>query len=230
MLFLSLERYRHEKRAIPTPLILAHNERIGAPENKLRMSKKPTDLLSKTRPDWIATVLADFDTFLIDHASCERKANALLMSLIVKYPDRTAAIPRLIELAQEELEHFAEAYHWMEKRGLRFTKDEPDPYINQLLAAARHGRDERYIDRMLISSVVESRGAERFRIVAENVEDTELKEFYDRLWKSEMKHAHVFSLILKKEYESELIDQRHHELMQLESKVLASLDLRPVLH
>lgn len=194
------------------------------------MSKKANLLLSSTRPDWIGTVLADFDTFLIDHASCERKANALLMSLIVKYPDRTTAIPKLIELAQEELEHFAEAYAWMEKRGLRFTKDQPDPYVNELLAAARHGRDERYIDRMLISSVIESRGAERFRLVAENIVDAELAEFYDRLWKSEVKHAHVFALILKKEYDADLIDTRHQELLQLEAEVLAGLELRPVLH
>jgi tRNA-(ms[2]io[6]A)-hydroxylase len=194
------------------------------------MSKNPNPLLSTTRSDWITTVLSDFDTFLIDHASCERKANALLMSMIVKYPDRPAVIPRLIELAREELEHFAEAYAWMDKRGLRFTKDQPDPYVNELLKAARHGRDERFIDRMLIASVIESRGAERFRIVAEHIEDPELAEFYDRLWKSETKHAHVFSLLLKKEYDADLIDQRHSELLELEATVLAGLELRPVLH
>jgi tRNA-(ms[2]io[6]A)-hydroxylase len=194
------------------------------------MSKNNDDLLSTTDPRWIKTVLANFDAFLIDHACCERKANALLMSFVVKYPDRPAILPLLIELAQEELEHFAEAYAWMDKRGLRFSKDAPDPYINQLLAAARHGRDERYIDRMLISSIVESRGAERFRIVAENIDDPELAEFYDRLWKSEVKHAHVFKLLLKKEYPVELIDNRYQELLQLEAEVVAGLELRPALH
>ena len=71
------------------------------------MSKNPAELLSTTSPAWIDTVLSDFDAFLADHASCERKANAFLMSLIVKYPDRPNLIPGLIELAQEELEHFA---------------------------------------------------------------------------------------------------------------------------
>ncbi|MCP4929014.1 MAG: tRNA-(ms[2]io[6]A)-hydroxylase, partial [Gammaproteobacteria bacterium] len=142
------------------------------------MSKKSTDLLSSTDPEWITTVLANFDAFLIDHASCERKANAMLMSMIVKYPDRQAIIPQLIELAQEELEHFAETYAFMDKRNLLLTKDTPDPYVNQLLAAARHGRNERFIDRMLIASVIESRGAERFRIVAENITDSTLVTFY----------------------------------------------------
>ena len=189
-----------------------------------------TDLLVATDPRWIEAVLADFDAFLIDHACCERKANALLMSFIVKYPDRPLILPLLIELAQEELEHFAEAYAWMEKRGLRFTKDAPDPYINQLLGAARHGRDERYIDRMLISSIVESRGAERFRIVAENLSDPELQAFYDKLWKSEVKHAHVFKLLLKKEYPTEVIDSRYRELLALEAEILQGLKFRPALH
>ncbi len=194
------------------------------------MGKKTFKLLSTTTPEWIKTVLADFDAFLIDHASCERKANALLMSMIVKYPDRTGIIPRLIELAQEELEHFAETYAFMEKRGLSLGKDYPDPYVNQLLAVARHGRDERFIDRMLISSVIENRGAERFRIVAENMDDSDLAAFYDKLWKSEIKHSQVFMLMLQREYDAAAIDMRHRELIELEAKIVADLELRAALH
>jgi tRNA-(ms[2]io[6]A)-hydroxylase len=194
------------------------------------MGKKSFELLSTTAPGWIKTVLSDFNTFLIDHASCERKAHALLMSMIVKYPDRTGIIPQLIELAQEELEHFAEAYAFMEKRGLSLGKDSPDPYVNQLLASARHGRDERFIDRMLISSVIESRGAERFRIVAENMENQELAGFYDKLWKSEIKHSHIFLLMLQREYDAATIGNRHRELIELEANILTGLELRPALH
>jgi len=194
------------------------------------MGKNTFELLSTTDPRWIAAVLADFDTFLTDHASCERKANAMLMSMIVKYPDRELAIPQLIELAQEELEHFAETYSFVAKRGLKLCKDTPDPYVNTLLAAARHGRDERYIDRMLISAVIEKRGAERFRIVAEHVDDPELAAFYEKLWKSEVKHAHIFVLLLHKEYPADLIEPRLAELIELEAKALAELEFRPALH
>lgn len=194
------------------------------------MGNKSIALQSVTSPEWIKTVLSDFDTFLIDHANCERKANALLMSMIAKYPDRIAIIPHLIELAQEELEHFAEAYNHMHQRGLKLGKDSPDPYVNQLLALARHGRDERFIDRMLISSVIEQRGAERFRIVAEHMTDPVLQDFYERLWKSEVKHAHVFVLMLHKEFDPATIDGRLAELTALEAEVLAAMALRPALH
>jgi len=194
------------------------------------MGSKSIALQSETSPEWIKTILNDFDNFLIDHACCERKANALLMSMIAKYPDRTRIIPQLIELAVEELEHFAEAYAFMERRGLQLGKDTPDPYVNQLLGAARHGRDERFIDRMLIASVIECRGAERFRIVAENVPDSELAEFYQRLWKSEVKHAHLFVHLLHREYDPTVIDARLAELTALEAKICAGLELRPALH
>ena len=179
------------------------------------MARKSHPLLSTTAPGWITTVLNDFDAFLIDHANCERKANALMMSLIV---------------AQEELEHFAETYALMAKRGLQLSKDTPDPYVNELLKHARHGRDERFIDRLLISSVVESRGAERFKIVADNMTDPELAEFYTRLWKSETKHAHVFVMLLSREFPAEVIDARYKELIELEAQIVAQLKFRPALH
>ncbi len=194
------------------------------------MGSKSPDLRYTTSPEWIKTVLNDFDSFLIDHACCERKANALLMSLIAKYPDRNGIIPQLIALALEELEHFAEAYSFMEKRGLQLGKDEPDPYVNRLLASARHGRDERFIDRLLISSVIERRGAERFRLVAENIADPELAAFYERLWKAEVKHAHVFVQMLHKEYEAELVNARLDEITALEAEICSNLELRPALH
>ncbi|MEC9375534.1 MAG: tRNA-(ms[2]io[6]A)-hydroxylase [Pseudomonadota bacterium] len=194
------------------------------------MGKKTLPLASATSPLWIKTVLENFDNFLIDHANCERKANALLMSFIVKYPDRPNIIPGLIELAKEELDHFSETYSFMEKRGLQFTKDEPDPYINQLLAKARHGRDDRFIDRMLISSIVESRGAERFKIISDHVSDPELIEFYNRLWKSELKHSNVFLIMLYGEYPKERILKRLEELINIEAKILDSLEFRAALH
>ena len=72
------------------------------------------------------------------------------MSLVVKYPDRSQIIPALIALAQEELEHFGQVFEQMRRRGLSLVKDEPDPYVNRLVDLMRHGREERFLDRMLI--------------------------------------------------------------------------------
>jgi tRNA-(ms[2]io[6]A)-hydroxylase len=194
------------------------------------LSKKSIDLLVSTPPEWVDIVLADFDAFLLDHANCERKASAFAMSLVAKYPDRTRLTGTLIDLALEELDHFREVYALLEQRGLALQRDDPDPYIQQLLAVARHGRDSRLIDRMLISSVIESRGAERFRILAENIKDAELSDFYERLWKAETKHAHQFAHLLLKEFDESLVYPRLAELVAIEAEIIPKLKLRPALH
>ena len=194
------------------------------------MARKSIDVLVTTSPQWIKTVAADFDTFLLDHANCERKASAMAMSLVVKYPDRTRLIPGLIDLAREEIEHFREVYDVCAARGLTLQKDEPDPYVRLLLDAARHGRDERLIDRMLIASVIETRGAERFGILSRELDDAAMREFYTRLHKSELKHGHQFVHLLLQEFAESAVYPRLHELLELEAKIVGELEFRPALH
>jgi tRNA-(ms[2]io[6]A)-hydroxylase len=194
------------------------------------LTRRSINLQTATSPDWVHVVLGNFDAFLLDHANCERKASALAMSLVVKYPDRTAVVPGLIDLAQEELQHFREVYDVLSRRGLTLQKDAPDPYINRLLKVARHGRDERFIDRMLISSAVECRGAERFGILAAALTDQTMSHFYERLYKSETKHGHQFTRLLLSEYPEDVVYPRLKELMAIEAQIIQELELRPALH
>src|SRR5690606_23748014 len=102
------------------------------PFSILRLAMQISDLPLKslTPVAWVGVVLSDFDHFLVDHAACERKASALCMSLICKYPDRPALVDPMVSLAREELQHFREVYKILEKRGLRLLPDEKDPYVN----------------------------------------------------------------------------------------------------
>ncbi len=194
------------------------------------MTKKSIDVLVNTSPAWVKAVSLDFDAFLLDHANCERKASAMAMSFIAKYPDRPSLIPAMIDLALEEIEHFRDVYEICAARGLTLRKDEPDLYANRLLNAARHGRDERLIDRMLIGSVIESRGAERFALLGRELEDETLRAFYARLGKAELKHGHLFVHLLLKEFDEQLVYPRLHEFLELEAEIVTDLELRPALH
>ena len=94
-------------------------------------------LASATHPDWVRTVLSDFPAFFQDHADCERKASAMAMSFVAKYPDRVEIIPELVETAIEELGHFQLVYAHMAKRGIRLAKEmSEDPYIKRCLSFA----------------------------------------------------------------------------------------------
>ena len=88
------------------------------------------DLRTNTSPKWVETVLADIDAFLIDHASCERKASATAISFVVRYPDRKELVETMIEVAQDELEHFKLVTEKIHNRGLQLGSDQKDPYIN----------------------------------------------------------------------------------------------------
>ena len=194
------------------------------------MPRLRAQLASSTDPEWVKVILENFDDFLIDHASCERKAMAYAMSVVVKYPDRTEIIPDLLQVAQDELDHFRDVLLLMNERGLQMTPDEPDPYVNQLIKVCRHGREKRLLDRLLVASVIETRGAERFRIIAEALEDPRLKDFYRDLWATEARHGDVFKKMALNYFDEAEIDSRNQEIIDAEAKIIANLEWRPSLH
>jgi tRNA-(ms[2]io[6]A)-hydroxylase len=194
--------------------------------------KLSVELQCPSSQQWLDCVMADFDTFLQDHADCERKASNMALSFVAKYPDRTDIIPELIETALEELEHFRDVYQLLAKRGktLNHIIDE-DPYIKQMLQFCRNGREERFIDRMLLASLFETRGAERFKMIWERLQDgTEEKKLFHKLWASEAKHAHIFVKMALGYYNEETVYKRLHEFAKEEARIIANLPIRPALH
>lgn len=189
------------------------------------------DIAVPTKPEWISVVMADFDAFLIDHADCERKASSAAMSLVAKYPDRVKIIPDLIDTAIEELEHFQMVYRLMEKKNLKLPASmREDEYVIQLIKSCRDGRDQRFLDRLLIGSVFETRGAERFRIIEEALTDTELKKFYKMLWTSEAKHGHIYVKMALHYFDEKTVYDRLAWWIYRESEIIESLPIKPALH
>ena len=184
-----------------------------------------------SKKEWIDAVMADFNTFLQDHADCERKASSMAMSFVAKYPNRTEIIPELIETAVEELEHFQQVYALMEKRGVqlpaRMTKD---LYVERLIKQAYSDPERRFMDRLLIASVLETRGAERFKMVADALAEPELKRFYKMLWTSEAKHGHIFVKMAMNYFNRKAVYDRLHWWIDREAEVIDGLEIRAALH
>ncbi len=189
------------------------------------------DIAVPSKPEWIAAVMADFDAFLQDHADCERKASATAMSLVAKYPDRTEIIPELIETAIEELDHFRQVYDVMQAKGVPLAHSIPkDAYMDALLKAMHSGVEERFLDRLLIASVVETRGAERFRLVAEAQNDDHLRRFYKMLWTSEAKHGHIYVKMALHYFDEAIVYDRLRWWVHKEGEIVDGLEIRPALH
>lgn len=189
------------------------------------------DVKNESSAAWLDAVMGDFDAFLQDHADCERKASAMAMSFVAKYPDRTEILPELIDTAIEELEHFQQVYKLMETRGVQLPdKMGEDPYVKRLLKYCHSGRTERFLDRLLLASVLETRGAERFKKVADALEDPEMKRFYKMLWTSEAKHGHIFVKMALNYFDEKTVYSRLEYWIDCEDEVINSLEIRPALH
>jgi len=195
------------------------------------MEEPEIKLAVATGKHWIDAVMSDFNSFLQDHADCERKASAMAMSFVAKYPDRKEMIPKLIATALEELRHFQQVHRIMQKRAVPLPHEiTEDLYIKQLVQLSRTGREERLLDRLLIAAIVECRGAERFRIVHEALEAGDLKEFYRKLYESEMKHGNIFLEMARHYFDEPIIQKRLAQLVLEEGNILKGLKLRAALH
>ena len=183
-----------------------------------------------TTSGWIQTVLADFDDFLLDHAGAEKKASGMAMSMALHYADKPDIVKAMIDLAIEELDHFREVVSIMAARGLHLKKDGKDAYVNQLRNHIRNGRDDYFLDRLLLGGVIEARGAERFGLVAGALPEGQLKSFYTDICRSELRHQHLFVDLAAAYFSQLTITSRLDELLDIEATLVSNLPNRPALH
>ena len=183
-----------------------------------------------TPPAWLDAVLADFDAFLLDHAACERKAAATGMSFVVRYPDRPALLEPMIEFAREELEHFHRVYRVIAARGLQLLPDTRDEYVNRLRSRVRSGGDAMLLDRLLVAGVVEARGCERLRIVAEASLPSELATLYEDLGRAEARHHALFFRLARDLFDESEVRMRADEFLDFEAELVGQLPLRAAVH
>lgn len=180
--------------------------------------------------DWLDCVLDDFDSFLLDHASCEKKASGMAMSIISHYPDRPVLLKAMLNLALEELAHFRDVMEIMLQKQLQAGADRRDDYVNRLQKAMNQGKEAYLMDRLLIASIIEARGAERFGMIAEALPVGELKQFYTAISESESRHYQIFLKLAEELCPVEQLSPRLDELLDIEADIIRQLPLRAALH
>jgi tRNA-(ms[2]io[6]A)-hydroxylase len=179
---------------------------------------------------WTEAVLSDFDSFLLDHATAEKKASGMAVSMLSHYPDRTELVSAMADLAIEELTHYREVLKWIHQRGLTTGPDQKDPYVVEFRKSMRQGREEYMMDRLLMASIIEARGAERFALVAAALDAGPLKKFYQSIARSEERHFELFLALAKQYLEADAVEARWDELLDIEAELVARLPIRAALH
>ena len=188
------------------------------------------ELRAATGPHWLEAVLADFPAFLRDHASCEKKASGMALAMAAHYPDRPALLAAMADLAVEELGHYREVVRVLLERGLHPGPDVRDPYVNALHAEVRRGSTEYLLDRLLVAAVVERRGAERFGLLADALEEPGLRSFYRAIASSEGRHWRTFTELAVRECPDRNVAARLDTLLAREAEIVMALPARAALH
>lgn len=200
-------------------------ERRGATGNVV-----PT-LRHATPRTWIDVVLSDISAFLQDHAANERKVSGSALWIAAHFPDDTAVVEAMIELATEELAHFRQVYALLRRRGLGLGQDSPDPYMGRVHKLLRRNVvREHLLDRLLTGAIVEARGHERFAMLAPALADAELGAFYRRLVAAEARHRETFLNLALGSFARTTVESRLDQLLDAEAEIARSLPLRPALH
>ncbi len=187
-------------------------------------------LISATPTEWVDLCLSDFDSFLSDHAACERKASATALMFAVRYPDKHELVEAMIQHSREELMHFHQVWRLMRKRGLSLRPDEKTPYVNEMLKLIRNGREHELLDRLLVIGIVEMRGHERFLMMGQKHPDQDMKDFYTSLAQSEERHFDLFERMALLYYPTEIVRARLQELLIRESEIISATPLRATVH
>jgi tRNA-(ms[2]io[6]A)-hydroxylase len=189
------------------------------------------ELHYKTPIEWAEQAYAGIDEFLQDHADSERKVSNLCLSIITKYPNRKEIIEELTQIAVEELLHFKQVYEIMKSRNLTLRSNfKQDQYIKLLMPVVREDSEGRFMDRLIIASIAEMRGSERFGLLGEVAKEPEIARFYKNLHLQEMEHIDSFINMAKIYFPAEEVDARVQHILAKEGEIIESLPWRPALH
>ncbi len=187
-------------------------------------------LLSATPDEWTAAVLGNFDEFLLDHAQAEKKASGMAVSMLSHYPDKPELVAAMADLAVEELTHYREVVKLIHGRGLITGPDTKDAYVIEFRKAMREGSETYLLDRLLVASIIEARGAERFALVAEALEAGPLKKFYHSIARSEERHFELFLTLARRYAAEDVVAERWEQLLAIEARLVQDLPIRAALH
>lgn len=185
-----------------------------------------------TDPRWAELVHQDLHELLTDHAWCEMKAASNVMSMMVRYPDLTELVAELTRICQEEVEHFGMVHQKIVARGWVLGPERKDHYVNELLQFVRKNgsREERLVDRLLFSAMIEARSCERFKMLSEEAPDQDLREFYRELMISEAGHYTTF-IGFARTYGGRVdVDARWNLFLTYEAEVVARYGRTPTIH
>ncbi len=185
-----------------------------------------------TDPRWVKLVEQNIDVILSDHAWCEQKAASNALSVVTNNSEHPDLVTDMLAIAKEEVEHFERVHELIKKRGLTLHREKKDEYVNDLLKFLKKdgSRKSAFVDRMLFSALIEARSCERFKVLANHINDPELADFYRELMESEANHYTVFLSYARKYGDGIDVEKRWKEWLAYENSIILNYGKRETVH
>jgi tRNA-(ms[2]io[6]A)-hydroxylase len=198
------------------------------------MKEADLPLKYKTPTSWAAAVLERPLELLNDHAHLEKKAATNALELLNRWPEPSPPenwVAAMTAVSRDEVEHLAVVCRILARRGGRLTKSHANPYASELHKLVRRGKGtEELVDRLMISSLIEARSCERFALLAEACEDSELKKLYGGLWASEHGHYRTFIQLAEELLPADVVARRWEAMLEAEAKIIRGQAKGPRMH
>ncbi len=186
-----------------------------------------------TDPLWVKNIVSgNIEEILTDHAFCEQKAASNAITLIVQNPELSDLVQEMIALAREEMDHFKRVHDIILARGFVLGRERKDDYVGELIKFLKKGgsRREMLVDRLLFAAMIEARSCERFKVLSENIDDTQLSDFYYELMVSEATHYSTFIRLAKKYADGIDVDARWKDFLAYEADVIRNYGKKETIH
>ncbi|WP_320665007.1 tRNA-(ms[2]io[6]A)-hydroxylase [Prochlorococcus sp. MIT 1223] len=187
-------------------------------------------LLSSTSDSWLNQALKNPIEILIDHAHCERKAAGFAMQLMFRYVCEDGLSEILSPLAREELEHFERVLTLLKSKGKCLKLLAAPPYGSLLAKEIRKQEPFRMLDSFLVAGLIEARSHERMSLLAIHSNDSEIRDLYADLLRSEARHFGLYWSLSEARFKNSDIRSRMAELGEKEARILDDLHPYPRMH
>lgn len=192
-------------------------------------------LKMSTDPRWVNIVEKNIEEILTDHAFCEQKAASNAISMIVQYPYYSDLVEAMTTICQEEMEHFKMVHDKLLERGYTLGFERKDNYVNDLAQYLKKTKTQSskkgfFVNQMLFAAMIEARSCERFKILSEEINDLDLREFYRSLMESEARHYTTFLGFARKYGRGVDVDKCWKDFLDFEATLMARYGQNETIH
>jgi tRNA-(ms[2]io[6]A)-hydroxylase len=185
----------------------------------------------ETPAAWAQQAMQDPAQLMLDHLFCERKAAAMALHTIRVEGKRFPKLKTLMtDLANEEFEHAELCEKFLKEMRRPNETRGGNLYALQLRKLWKARGYDQFLDMLLVSSLIEARSAERFKLLADATKGSTMGNFYSDLYASEVNHYLLFVSLGVDFFGEEMTMKRLEQMRADEAKIIQSLPVGSRIH